>query len=46
MVFLGNTSDLITELIAELSIKLLLLDSVLKNYESEKDKQGEINIKM
>ena len=46
MVPLGKTSDPITELTAELSIKLMFLDSVLKNYESEKDKQEEINIKM
>ena len=46
MVSLGKTSDPITELTAELSIKLMFLDSVLKNYESEKDKQEEINIKM
>ena len=46
MVSLGKTSDPITELTAELSIKLMFLDTVLKNYESEKDKQEEINIKM
>ena len=46
MVPLGKTSDPITELTAELSIKLMFLDSVLKNYESEKDRNEEINIKM
>ena len=46
MVSISKTSDPITELTAELSIKLMFLDTVLKNYESEKDKQEEINIKM
>lgn len=46
MVSIGKTSDPITELTAELSIKLMFLDSVLKNYESEKDKNEAINIKM
>lgn len=46
MVSLSKTSDPITELTAELSIKLMFLDTVLKNYESEKDKLEEINIKM
>ena len=46
MVSIGKTSDPITELTAELSINLLFLDSVLKNYESEKDKNEAINIKM
>lgn len=46
MVSIGKTSDPITELTAVLSIKLMFLDSVLKNYESEKDKNEAINIKM
>lgn len=44
MAGLGKTSDPITEMIATLSLKLMFLDTLLKQYETEKDKNIEVNI--
>lgn len=44
MVGLSTTSDPLTELIAEVSLKLMFLDSMLREYETEKDRNLETDM--